>query len=155
MSFPRHNFQPAVKPSYYSDCREMGKDYYEILGIQRDASDDAVKKAYRKMALKYHPDKNKEPDADEKFKEVAEAFEVLSDPQKREVFDRYGEEGLKGTPSSGSSTSFNMPEGFTTFSFHGDPRATFSRFFGDEDPFKGSYRVLKRTISLISVRRSQ
>lgn len=57
----------------------MGKDYYAILGVSRKATDDEIKKAYRKLALKYHPDKNKSPGAEEKFKEVAEAYEVLSD----------------------------------------------------------------------------
>ncbi len=57
----------------------MGKDYYSILGVSRDASDNQIKKAYRKMALKYHPDKNRSPGAEEKFKEIAEAYEVLSD----------------------------------------------------------------------------
>lgn len=77
----------------------MGKDYYKILGLSRGAiTDDDVKKAYRKMALKYHPDKNKSPGAEEKFKEIAEAYEVLSDPKKRQVYDQFGEEGLKGEP---------------------------------------------------------
>lgn len=71
----------------------MGKDYYCILGIEKGASDDDIKKAYRKQALKFHPDKNKSPQAEEKFKEVAEAYEVLSDPKKREIYDQYGEEG--------------------------------------------------------------
>ena len=66
----------------------MGKDYYKILGLSKGASDDDIKKAYRKLALKYHPDKNKEPGAEEKFKEVAEAYEILSDPKKKEIFDR-------------------------------------------------------------------
>jgi len=57
----------------------MGKDYYKILGLSRTASEDEIKKAYRKMALKYHPDKNKNPGAEEKFKEVAEAYDVLHD----------------------------------------------------------------------------
>lgn len=57
----------------------MGKDYYKILGVSRSATDDEIKKAYRKMALKYHPDKNSDPGAEEKFKEIAEAYEVLSD----------------------------------------------------------------------------
>ena len=74
----------------------MGKDYYKILGLSRGASEEDIKKAYRKMALKYHPDKNKAAGAEEKFKEIAEAYEVLSDPKKRGVYDQYGEEGLKG-----------------------------------------------------------
>ena len=57
----------------------MGKDYYAILGVGRKATDDELKKAYRKMALKYHPDKNKDPGAEDKFKEIAEAYDVLSD----------------------------------------------------------------------------
>ena len=118
----------------------MGKDYYQILNVPRNASEEEVRKAYRKMALKFHPDKNKSPEAEDKFKEIAEAYEVLSDPQKREVFDKYGEEGLKGTPRPpGGNTEFHfeMPEGFTAFTFHGDPMSTFSRVFGKDDPFKG------------------
>ncbi|KAL2294130.1 hypothetical protein Nmel_007852 [Mimus melanotis] len=72
----------------------MGKDYYKILGIQSGANEDEIKKAYRKMALKYHPDKNKDPNAEEKFKEIAEAYDVLSDPKKRAVYDQYGEEAI-------------------------------------------------------------
>lgn len=74
----------------------MGKDYYKVLGIAKSAKDDEIKKAYRKMALRYHPDKNKTIGAEEKFKEVAEAYEVLSDKKKRDIYDKYGEEGLKG-----------------------------------------------------------
>ena len=66
----------------------MGKDYYRTLGLAKGASDDDIKKAYRKMALKYHPDKNKSPGAEEKFKEIAEAYDVLSDPKKKEIFDK-------------------------------------------------------------------
>lgn len=64
----------------------MGKDYYRILGVPRDATDDQLKKAYRKKALKYHPDKNRDPGAEEKFKEIAEAYEVLSDRKCRIMF---------------------------------------------------------------------
>ena len=107
----------------------MGKDYYKILGVPRAASEDEIKKAYKKMALKYHPDKNKTSGAEDKFKEVAEAYEVLSDKQKREVFDRYGEEGLKSGGPAG-----NAPGGFT-YEFRGDPREIFSRMFGGDNPF--------------------
>jgi len=79
----------------------MGKDYYKRLGITKGASDDDIKKAYRKLALKYHPDKNKEANAEEKFKEVAEAYEILSDPKKKEIFDKYGEEGLRAGAGGG------------------------------------------------------
>lgn len=72
---------------------KMGKDYYDILGIKKGASDEDIKKAYRKQALRYHPDKNKSPGAEEKFKEIAEAYDVLSDPKKKDIYDRYGEEG--------------------------------------------------------------
>lgn len=103
----------------------MGKDFYKILGIQKGANDDEIKKAYRKLALKYHPDKNKSAGAEERFKEIAEAYEVLSDKKKRDIYDQYGEEGLHGgAPGGGPGT-----DGGQSFSyeFHGDPRATFAQ----------------------------
>ena len=70
------------------------RDYYEILGISRGASNDEIKAAFRKLARQYHPDVNKEADAEEKFKEINEAYGVLSDPQKRAQYDRFGRAGL-------------------------------------------------------------
>ena len=83
----------------------MGKNYYNTLGIDRQSTDDEIKKAYRKLALKYHPDKNKHPGAEERFKEIAEAYEVLSDSNKRAAFDRYGEDNIhsRRVPSLTSS----------------------------------------------------
>lgn len=72
------------------------RDYYEILGVSRDAAPDDIKRAYRQAALKYHPDRNREPGADKHFKEAAEAYEVLGDAEKRARYDRYGHEGLSG-----------------------------------------------------------
>ncbi|GMH07266.1 hypothetical protein Nepgr_009106 [Nepenthes gracilis] len=76
----------------------MGVDYYSILGVDRKAKDDDLKKAYRKLAMKWHPDKNpnNKKEAEAKFKQISEAYDVLSDPQKRAVYDQYGEEALKG-----------------------------------------------------------
>jgi molecular chaperone DnaJ len=72
------------------------RDYYEVLGLERSASDTDIKKAYRMLARQYHPDVNREPDADARFKEIAEAYEVLSDPDKRAAYDRFGHAGLSG-----------------------------------------------------------
>lgn len=113
----------------------MGKDFYRILGVSKNASDDEIKKAYRKLALKYHPDKNKAKEAEEKFKEVAEAYEVLSDKKKRDIFDQYGEEGLKGGDATGGGGGGHPGAGAYSYTFHGDPRATFAQFFGTNDPF--------------------
>ena len=72
------------------------QDYYEVLGVARGASTEEIKKAYRQMAMRFHPDKNPDdPAAEKKFKEVAEAYEVLSDPERRGLYDRYGHEGLR------------------------------------------------------------
>jgi molecular chaperone DnaJ len=98
------------------------RDYYEILGLSRNATDQEIKAAYRKLALKYHPDRNPgDKEAEESFKEAAEAYEVLRDSQKRNIYDQYGHEGLQGTGFSGF-------RGFEDiFSSFGD---IFDEFFG-------------------------
>jgi len=84
----------------------MSKSYYEILGVSKDASADAIKKAYRKQAMKYHPDRTQgDAAAEAKFKEAAEAYEVLSDLQKRRIYDTYGKEGLRNSGYSGPGSS--------------------------------------------------
>src|SRR5579884_1046685 len=90
------------------------RDYYEILGLQRGASEDDVKKAFRRLARQYHPDVNKEKGAEEKFKEIAEAYEVLGDAQKRQAYDRFGHAGVNG---AGVGAGANPFEGFGFGSF--------------------------------------
>ena len=90
------------------------RDYYEVLGISKNATDDEIKKAYRQLAKKYHPDTSTEENAQEKFKEVQEAYEVLKDPQKRANYDKYGFQD----PNQGFS-GFNGAGGFSGFSGFG------------------------------------
>ncbi|TFK49514.1 DnaJ-domain-containing protein [Heliocybe sulcata] len=96
----------------------MGTDYYKLLGVSKDASDEDIKRAYKKMALKFHPDRNAgSEEASKKFQQISEAFEVLSDSNKRAVYDQFGEEGLKGggPPPSGGGGMGGFPGGFSGF----------------------------------------
>ena len=90
------------------------RDYYEILGVSKSASADEIKKAYRKLAIKYHPDKNPgDQTAEEKFKEAAEAYEVLSNAEKKAQYDRFGHAGMGG--ASGFGGGMNMDDIFSQF----------------------------------------
>ncbi len=115
----------------------MGKDYYEILGVPRNATKEEIKRAYRKLAKKYHPDlnPNNREEAEEKFKEISEAYEVLMDDKKREIYDKYGEEGLKGRVFSDEGFTWND---FTHFSdiwdIFGGMGGFFRDFFGFSPP---------------------
>ncbi|XP_059562001.1 dnaJ homolog subfamily B member 6-like [Myotis daubentonii] len=118
--------------------------YYEVLGVQRRASAEDIKKAYRKLALKWHPDKNPETkeEAERKFKQVAEAYEVLSDAKKRDIYDRYGKEGLNGGGGGGGGSHFHNPFEFG-FTFR-NPDAVFREFFGGRDPFSFDFFGTRR-----------
>src|SRR3990167_2761511 len=129
----------------------MAKDYYSILGVSKSASAADIKKAYRKLALEYHPDRNKSKEAHEKFKEINKAYEVLSDAKKRETYDQFGEaafeQGAGGGPFGGGFGGQNTgqygPFTYTystnggNFDFGGfsDPFEIFEQFFGGANPF--------------------
>ncbi|XP_031128404.1 dnaJ homolog subfamily B member 4-like [Ipomoea triloba] len=120
----------------------MGVDYYKILQVDRTAKDDDLKKAYRKLAMKWHPDKNpnNKREAEAKFKQISEAYDVLSDPQKRAVYDQYGEEGLKGQFPPPGAGGFPSSSDASNASFRFNPRSAddiFSEFFGFTSPFGG------------------
>lgn len=113
------------------------RDYYEILGVGRSADDVEIKKAYRKKALEFHPDRNPDTTAEEKFKEASEAYEVLSDPQKRGIYDQFGHQGLEGRGFHGFS---GVEDIFSSFG------NIFEEFFGSGVDFGfGSSRSRRRS----------
>ena len=116
----------------------MKKDFYEVLGVTKSASKDEIKSAYRKAALKYHPDRNKAPDAEEKFKEINEAYEVLSNDQKKSAYDQYGHAAFD--PNSGpfggrTYTQQNGPFNFTYTQSGGNMGGADFDFGGFSNPF--------------------
>ena len=100
------------------------QDYYSVLGVARNASDEEIRRAFRRKAMEFHPDRNKNADAEEKFKEINEAYQVLSDSKKRTNYDRFGKEGV-GVGAHAGGSPF---EGFDVFGGFGD---IFDSFFGD------------------------
>lgn len=110
----------------------MSDDYYELLGVERDVGDGELKKAYRKLAMQCHPDRNPgDPAAEERFKAISEAYSVLADPQKRQIYDRYGKQGLQN-------------QGFSGTADFGDIFSQFSDLFGDFFGFGGGRRGRQR-----------
>ncbi|GAB4841748.1 DnaJ protein erdj3b [Ancistrocladus abbreviatus] len=109
---------------FYTLSAISGKSYYDILQVPKGASDDQIKRAYRKLALKYHPDKNQgNEEANKKFAEINNAYEVLSDSEKRNIYDKYGEEGLKQFAANGGrggGGGMNIQDIFSSF-FGGGP----------------------------------
>jgi molecular chaperone DnaJ len=146
------------------------RDYYDILGVSKSASASEIKQAYRKQALQWHPDRNKSPEAEEKFKEINEAYEVLANPKKKEAYDQFGHAaftqgagfgGFEGSPGSRTYrqgpftyTYTNMGGGSPFedlgFDFGGfsDPFEIFESFFGGGSPFRQTARVPRYTLKL-------
>lgn len=146
----------------------MSKDFYETLGIPKNATDTQVKAAYRKMALKWHPDKNKAPEASEKFKTINQAYETLSDPKKKQMYDQYGHDAYtrqgatsQGNPNAGyqngpfnytySSSGGNPFEGFDFGGGNVDPYDIFESFFGFQGGSSRGSRRARRQIYQIQI----
>ena len=111
----------------------MPRDYYDVLGVPRNASADEIKRAFRRLARQYHPDVSSEPDAEERFKEINEAYRVLSDEDKRAAYDRFGHAGVNG--GAGGFSGFGGATGFPGF------EEIFEEFFGG---FGGTSRRQRR-----------
>ena len=143
------------------------RDYYEVLGVAETATDAELKAAYRKQALQWHPDRNKTKDAEVKFKEVNEAYEVLSDPQKRQTYDQFGhaafqQGGVGQSPFSGGSPfgragsqgpftwSYTTTGDMGDFGFS-DPFEIFEQFFGGGSPFGARQRAARKPIYSLQI----
>ncbi|MDL1913134.1 MAG: molecular chaperone DnaJ [Bergeyella sp.] len=130
------------------------RDYYQVLGVSKTDSPEVIKKSYRKIALKYHPDKNPgDKEAEEKFKEAAEAYEVLSDPQKRERYDRFGHAGLGGSSGGGFGGGMSMDEIFSQFGdiFGAQFGGGFTDFGAGSQASRGSNLRIRLKLSLLEM----
>jgi len=150
------------------------RDYYDILGVSKNASKEEIKKAYRKLALEWHPDRNKSSNANDKFKEINEAYEVLADPKKKATYDQFGHAAFGPGAAPGGFGAYGFPGGFTRtykkgpftytyttygtgsgveFDFGGfsDPFEIFEQFFGGGYPFRRAVRI---PLELMTVRGS-
>jgi DnaJ family protein B protein 4 len=121
----------------------MGRDYYGSLGVSRDATDEELKNGYRTVSMKWHPQKNpnRKEEAEAKFREIAEAYDVLIDPVKRARYDQYGEDGLK-------NGSMELTSEFRGYQYVGDPFALFQKFFGSVSPFAEVTQMLNQGTGL-------
>ncbi len=141
------------------------RDFYDVLGVSKNASAAEIKKAYRKLALQWHPDKNKSAEANGKFKEINEAYEVLSDPKKKETYDQFGHAAFDpryGTAGQGPftytyTTDGGGPGGFSAkggpasgwdFGGFSDPFEIFAQFFGGGSPFGQASRMPRYGLTL-------
>ena len=137
-------------------CNMAKRDYYEVLGVDKNASANDIKKAYRKLAIQYHPDKNPDDkNAEEKFKEAAEAYSVLSDPDKRARYDQFGHEGLGGAAGGGfNGAGMDMNDIFSMFGDIFGGRGGFGGFGGfgggsaGPQKFRGSDQRVKVRLNL-------
>jgi len=114
-------------------------DYYKVLGVSKDADTTAIKKKYRQLALKWHPDKapaDKKKEYEEKFKDIAHAYGILSDSEKRKQYDQFGEDGINGNMPTSQGFSGGNGSSFHFSSSGGiDPRELFAQMFGSDNPF--------------------
>ena len=121
------------------------KDFYQVLGVSRNASDSEIKKAYRKLAVQYHPDKNPgNKEAEERFKEISAAFDILKDPDKRAKYDQFGHDAFRGGPSSGGVDPFDLFRDVFG-EVEAEALVVFLKIFSEEvhrDPMKGSEETI-------------